>query len=153
MPSGKSKNRGKSPDKASLLKQLILVGVVIAVGAIAFFKFNGPKPEGSGNPIAQVSVPDLSPQAKAGEAVYEEKCASCHGVNAAGKEGFAPPLVHIIYEPNHHGDQAFYLAAKNGVRAHHWPFGNMPPVDGITDQQIARIIEYVRELQRANGIN
>ena len=44
------------------------------------------------------------------------------------------------------------VAAKNGVRQHHWPFGNMPPVEGITDSEISNIIAYVRTVQRANGI-
>jgi hypothetical protein len=29
----------------------------------------------------------------------------------------------------------------------------MPPVEGISDQEIADITFYIRELQRANGIN
>jgi len=61
--------------------------------------------------------------------------------------------VHAIYEPGHHGDLAFKRAAMNGVRAHHWPFGNMPPVQGITRADIGAIVAYVRALQRANGIN
>jgi hypothetical protein len=39
-----------------------------------------------------------------------------------------------------------------GVQAHHWRFGNMPPVEGITRAEVATIITYIRELQRANGI-
>ena len=63
-----------------------------------------------------------------------------------------PPLVHVIYEPSHHGDAAFVLAVRPGVRAHHWPFGNMLPVEGVSDRAVADIIAYVRALQRANGI-
>jgi hypothetical protein len=48
---------------------------------------------------------------------------------------------------------AFVLAAKNGVRAHHWKFGNMPPVKGLTQADVKYIARYVRELQRENGIN
>jgi mono/diheme cytochrome c family protein len=49
---------------------------------------------------------------------------------------------------------AFVLAARNGVRAHHWPFGDMPPVEErLTDGELGAIVAYVRELQRANGIN
>ena len=81
------------------------------------------------------------------------KCAACHGVNAAGKDGVAPPLVHKIYEPSHHGDESFQRAAALGVRAHHWPFGNMPAVEGVTRGDVKMITAYIRELQRANGIN
>ena len=108
----------------------------------------------SGSAMVQVVVPEtFSENAMIGQVAFEAKCAVCHGANAAGQDGVAPPLVHKIYEPSHHGDAAFLLAAKNGVRAHHWRFGNMPPVEGVTDGDVKMIIAYVRELQRANGIN
>ena len=104
--------------------------------------------------MVDVTVPEtLSANAEIGKVAFEAKCAVCHGANAAGQDGVAPPLVHKIYELSHHGDAAFLLAAKNGVRAHHWHFGNMPPVEGVTDGDVKMIIAYVRELQRANGIN
>jgi hypothetical protein len=52
-----------------------------------------------------------------------------------------------------HGDGAFLVAATNGVRQHHWSFGNMPPVEGITQAEVKSIVTYVREVQRANGID
>lgn len=120
----------------------------------------GPAPQATAAPtpaapLAEVVVPTaLSPRAQQGETYFNAVCASCHGVNAAGQDGVAPPLVHRIYEPSHHGDMAFVLAARNGVRAHHWPFGDMPPVEQVlTDAELGAIVVYVRELQRANGIN
>lgn len=107
-----------------------------------------------GAPIVQVSMPEtLSEQAQIGQRAFEAVCAACHGQNAAGKQGFGPPLVHKIYEPSHHGDMAFFLAAERGVQAHHWSFGNMPPQQGLTRADVAGIVTYVRELQRANGID
>ena len=104
--------------------------------------------------LAEVLVPDvLSQNAKIGKLGYDAKCAACHGENAAGQDGVAPPLVQIIYEPSHHGDEAFQRAAAVGVRAHHWRFGDMPPVEGVTRGDVSMIIAYLRELQRANGIN
>lgn len=108
---------------------------------------------GKGEAIARVKVPaELGGLAGMGKIAFEAKCASCHGENAAGRQGFAPPLVHKIYEPNHHGDMSFQSAARNGVQSHHWDFGNMPPVDGLTTGDIKGIVAYVRELQRENGI-
>ena len=98
-----------------------------------------------------LAIPDLSAEAAAGAALFERNCATCHGRNAAGSDQ-GPSLVHRIYEPNHHGDAAFRLAARNGVRAHHWRFGDMPPVDGVSDVDVAKITRYVRELQQENGI-
>lgn len=104
--------------------------------------------------LANVLLPEtLSQNAQIGQLVFEAKCASCHGVNAAGQDGVAPPLVHIIYEPSHHGDEAFQRAVALGVQAHHWPFGDMPPVESITRGDVTMIVAYIRELQRANGIN
>lgn len=111
----------------------------------------GPQPEGSA--IVFVKLPaELSPKAQLGEAAFNAKCAVCHGANAEGQQGVAPPLVHRIYEPNHHSDMAFVLAAQNGVRSHHWTFGNMPPVEGLTRADVLNIATYIRELQRENGI-
>ncbi len=44
------------------------------------------------------------------------------------------------------------MAARSGVRPHHWNFGPMPPVSGLTDQQVAAIVAYVRSQQQAAGI-
>lgn len=104
--------------------------------------------------LADVLLPEsLSQNAQIGQLGFEARCAACHGLNAAGQDGVAPPLVHIIYEPSHHGDEAFQRAAAMGVRGHHWPFGDMPPVEGVTRGDVTMIIAYIRELQRANGIN
>lgn len=94
----------------------------------------------------------LSSPAQMGQIAFEENCAACHGKSLAGtKKG--PPFIHDIYKPSHHADFAFQRAARFGVRAHHWRFGDMPPVEGVTDKQIEWITRYVREVQRANGIN
>lgn len=106
------------------------------------------------NVPTNVLLPDtLSHNAQIGKLAFEAKCTSCHGKNAAGRDGVAPPLVHIIYESNHHGDESFQRAVAMGVQAHHWSFGNMPAVEGLTRGDVMMIIKYIRELQRENGIN
>jgi len=132
----------------------ILIAVVLLGAAVFVYRsFGTAEQSPTGTALASVTVPELSEPALAGEDLFNRSCAACHGKNAAGQDGIAPPLVHKIYEPDHHGDAAFYLAARNGVRAHHWSFGNMPPVEGVTDTELEKIVFYVRELQRANGIN
>ncbi|WP_165354822.1 hypothetical protein [Tropicimonas sp. IMCC6043] len=42
--------------------------------------------------------------------------------------------------------------SKSAVPSHQWEFGDMPSVDGVSEQDVARIASYIRELQRANGI-
>jgi mono/diheme cytochrome c family protein len=88
---------------------------------------------------------------QAGETTFNANCAACHGIQAAGTD-HGPPLVHKVYEPNHHGDQAFQRAAANGVQAHHWQFGNMPKIESVTPGDVDQIVKYVRWLQRQAGI-
>lgn len=102
-------------------------------------------------PAAQIVVPQLTASAALGREFFTARCAACHGENAAGSEN-GPPLIHPLYVPSHHGDYAFISAARNGVKAHHWRFGDMKPVADVTDAQLGWIIAYVREVQRANGI-
>lgn len=139
-----------------------IVFALIALAAAAWFvtltgSDRGAKTQSVANlpdgALAAVNVPaTFSDQEQLGQRTYDAVCAACHGENAQGTDGIAPPLVHKIYEPNHHGDMAFALAAKNGVRAHHWGFGNMPPVKGVTQADVLNIVAYVRALQRENGI-
>lgn len=105
-----------------------------------------------GEATTPVDLPTEVPAGlQVGEGAFNTFCARCHGARALGTTQ-GPPLVHKVYEPNHHGDAAFYRAAAQGVRAHHWQFGNMPKVDGITEEDVTEIIRYVRWLQRQAGI-
>ena len=106
----------------------------------------------SPQPLAEIRMPQLSETARRGRIAFVQNCAACHGPVADGTES-GPPLIHPVYEPGHHGDMAFLLAARNGVRAHHWRFGDMPPVEGVTDEEVDRITRFIREVQVANGIH
>lgn len=85
------------------------------------------------------------------ETLFAANCAVCHGTGGSGTD-LGPPLVDRIYEPSHHGDDAFERAVRQGVFAHHWSFGPMPPVPGLDDDELRSIIAYVRELQEDAGI-
>jgi cytochrome c len=86
-----------------------------------------------------------------GERRYNRNCRLCHGPLGTGAQA-GPPLVHRIYEPSHHADDAFHLAVTRGVRAHHWRFGDMPPMPEMDSATIAGVTAYVRWLQRKAGI-
>lgn len=139
----------------------IVVGIALTAIVVSYWRpghdrvpvMNGAMPPMSGGPaLAEVKVPQLTTVAEKGKALFETNCAVCHGMNAAGSDGVGPPLVHVIYEPNHHGDAAFQRAVAHGVRAHHWRFGDMPPVSGVTPEDVEKVTAYIRQLQRANGI-
>jgi mono/diheme cytochrome c family protein len=94
--------------------------------------------------------PQPSELVERGQALYAENCAQCHGEDLRGTDR-GPSFLSPIYEPGHHGDGAFLLAAQSGVRAHHWQFGDMPPVEGLTQTDIEAIIAHVRQIQRTEG--
>jgi mono/diheme cytochrome c family protein len=89
--------------------------------------------------------------AAVGESVFNGTCAACHGVGAVGTDE-GPTFLDPIYRPGHHADGAFLAAVRVGVRQHHWPFGDMPPQDGLTNEDINNVVAYVRQLQFEEGI-
>lgn len=133
-------------------KTVLALGGVLAVAGGAYFALSAGPSQVARQEVTQATfvVPELSAEAQEGERYFNGVCASCHGQNGLGTEQ-GPPLVHDIYNPGHHADMAFVMAAQNGVRAHHWRFGNMPPQQ-VTRAEVARIVAYIRELQQANGI-
>lgn len=88
---------------------------------------------------------------RSGEEIFNTNCSSCHGVGATGTDA-GPPLVHRIYEPGHHPDFSIRNAVNQGVTQHHWFFGNMPPVAGLSADDVEKVICYIREAQRDGGI-
>ena len=149
-------------------KSLVTIAVIAALGigaaALAFFGRTAQEPPADAManaagqaapataPAVDVVVPaKFTALASDGRILFEQTCAVCHGANAAGT-GKGPPLVHDLYNPGHHDDESFVRAAAQGVRSHHWPFGDMPPQSHVTEPQARAIARYVRELQEANGI-
>ena len=86
----------------------------------------------------------------AGEQLYQTSCAACHGVDLRGTTA-GPSQLSIVYEPAHHPDESYRRAITEGVAAHHWDFGDMAPIPGLTDEQVTAIIAYVRSVQEREG--
>lgn len=106
----------------------------------------------SGAQAVEVKMPKLSALAEAGQRSFAKNCAQCHGDQAGGTDQ-GPPLIHRLYQPNHHGDGSFQRAVAAGTPQHHWRFGSMPPQPQIKQMEIQAIVKFVREVQRSNGIN
>jgi len=108
----------------------------------------------SGSESAADTDTGIEPQdpalVEAGSVLYQASCAECHGSDLRGTDQ-GPSHLSVVYEPTHHGDVAFQLAVLQGSRQHHWPFGDMEPVTGLTQDDVTKIIAYVREQQRIEG--
>ncbi|MBV1788083.1 cytochrome c [Marinobacterium sp. D7] len=98
-----------------------------------------------------VTVAALSKMGETGQRAFNQTCAECHGENGAGTMK-GPPLVHQIYNPGHHNDKSIYNAMRNGVRQHHWPYGDMPKQASVGFMESTAIVKFIREMQEANGI-
>ncbi len=137
---------------ASNLPKYAVMAVLAGGVAILVLRMIGGGGSSLGTGRMDVKIPaSFSAVAMEGKELFDENCAACHGDNASGTDQ-GPSLVQNIYRPGHHSNQAFVLAALTGVRAHHWPFGNMPKQPQVTQAQVLRITQYIRELQRANGV-
>ncbi len=97
------------------------------------------------------AVSDTAATARQGEELFNANCSACHGVGAVGTT-LGPPLIHRVYHPGHHPDFSIRNAVANGVPQHHWPFGDMAPVPGVAEHDVEKIICYVRQTQRTEGI-
>lgn len=103
----------------------------------------------TGDDVESVAVVELPANAD-GATTYAARCASCHGADLRGTDK-GPSQLSIVYEPGHHGDDGYRSAIRNGAPQHHWGFGNMPAVESITDDQIDRVISFIRSEQQRQG--
>ena len=85
-----------------------------------------------------------------GAEIYQAACAACHGTDLRGTDR-GPSHLSSVYEPNHHSDAAFLLAVRNGSPQHHWRFGDMKPIDGLSEEDIVAVTAFVRDRQRTEG--
>ena len=120
------------------------VGALLLAGIIAIAMSVGEQPSTGTSGLDTEAVAD-------GGAILAANCAVCHGADLGGT-ATGPPFLDVIYAPNHHADEAFQRAAAFGVQPHHWNFGPMAPVAGLTREDVALIVAFVRSEQEAVGI-
>lgn len=128
-----------------MTRQLLTRFLAVAVLGLAFGA------TATASRAQEIREPELSDPLKLGKFTYALKCASCHGATLQGTDK-GPPFLSRVYHPGHHADASFFNATRNGARAHHWKFGDMPPVENISDEQIGLVVDYIRAVQRANGV-
>jgi mono/diheme cytochrome c family protein len=133
-------------------KWLLSIGGIAILGAIGLLWLTGTLTSQRQTPSVQPSTSQpVPPQFATGEALFNTHCAACHGPSAVGTNQ-GPSLLARVYVPSHHSDASFYLAVKQGVRAHHWLYGDMPALPHVTQDEVTKIISYVRWLQQQAGI-
>ncbi len=146
------------------MRKLSMIVIAAGIGLVAYWVLasgeptpqaavEGVVPSGESAEMVAVTLPEFSAEAERGQGYFGAVCATCHGPKAGGIDSKGPPLVHRLYVPGHHSDQAIVMAARRGVQSHHWRFGNMPVIEGLTDGDLRDIIVFLREVQRANGIS
>ncbi len=89
----------------------------------------------------------LSQLAVAGKRVFEGHCADCHGYQALGSPR-GPSLQDRVYWRDLLDKRTFHSAITDGVRAYRWTYGDMPPVEGLSFNQIETVARYIHELQQ-----
>jgi mono/diheme cytochrome c family protein len=122
---------------------LVAIGLLWLTGTLSFQR----EPP-SVQPFTGKSVP---PEFATGETLFNTHCSICHGPSGVGTDQ-GPSFLWKVYAPSHHSDESFYLAVQQGVRAHHWLFGNMPALPHVTEDEVTQIIPYVRWLQQQAGV-
>ena len=83
------------------MKSIIAIAAILVAGGVGYAMWPAsPQSADSeaaisleGGVLADVLLPEaLSQNAQIGQLGFEAKCAACHGLNAAGQDGVAPPL-------------------------------------------------------------
>ena len=127
----------------TMIRSAFFLGVVVAVLACGSSTVNDVAPP--------VDATSQDATVYDGEESFQNRCAVCHGQQADGTAA-GPPLVNRLYEIGHHPNFSFHNAVNKGVTAHHWNFGDMPPIPNVEHAETDAIICHVRDLQRTEGI-
>lgn len=111
-----------------MMKKLLLVGMMVAVAA------------------ATPSLLVAGGDAKAGKAVFDKKCALCHGKEGEGKDAIAKmmkvEMPHLgSKEVQAKSDEDFNKVITEGK-------GKMKPVAGVSDADKSNVIAFVRSLAK-----
>ena len=127
---------------------LVLAGIAAPAGVYIALDGGADAPMSSS---AHMVIPNLSSQAFSGREHFAANCGSCHGAYGEGSDN-GPVLIHMIYGETLFRDEEIVASVREGAPARNWPFGDMPAVPGVTDEQLTLMIGFLREVQAANGI-
>ncbi len=90
---------------------------------------------------------DLAESVKRGQAVYTSTCVSCHQVNGAGVPGVFPPLAKSDYlmSDAKRAIRTVLHGLEGEITVNGEPYNQqMPAQSHLSDQQVADVLNYVR---------
>jgi len=87
-----------------------------------------------------------------GEELFTRNCVACHGAGAMGTAN-GPPLVHELYREEIFADDRIADATRNGAPQRNWSFGRMPGIGGLSNDDVADLVAYIRQVQDEAGLN
>ncbi len=131
-----SKNRRVGTAVWVVVVVVVVIGILVGIGLAE----EGPVPV-ERDPVIVA----------AGQELFAASCAVCHGTDLRGSST-GPSFLLPTYAPNHHADEAFQSAVARGVPPHHWSFGPMAPIEGLSRDDVSKIVAYVRSVQESAGI-
>ncbi len=130
------------------MKDLLLGLGLISCPAIIFVVFGT---SGLDAFDESASAPSISASVQLGGIAYAEECTGCHGRTARGTER-GPNLIHADYGPARRSDAQFRRALSEGKLARRAGYEDMPPVKDRSERHLNRLVAFLRDVQRANGI-
>lgn len=149
MPDRLPPSRDRASPKRRMLLVTVLVGGVAAIGLAAIVNMNWPMASIAG------ANPDDPEQVAVGRAVYQQNCASCHGVNLEGQPDWrirgpggrlpAPPHDETGHTW-HHPDEQLFKITKSGVAAIVPGYEtDMPAYESVlSDEEIWAALSYIK---------
>jgi mono/diheme cytochrome c family protein len=144
-----SPSRNRVPPKRRKFIVPVLVGGVAAIGLAATVSLNWPTASMTG------ADPDDPTQVAMGRAVYQQNCASCHGVRLEGQPNWrirkpdgklpAPPHDESGHTW-HHPDPQLFKITGSGVAALVPGYeSDMPAYEGVlSDQEIWAVLAFIK---------
>ena len=133
-----------------------LGAAIVALSAAGFAVFAQPNvDEGPVDGLFFLGEPATAADIAAGEALYAENCASCHGADLEGQPDWrrrlengrmpAPPHDETGHTW-HHSDRTLFILSKGGIGAVVPDYeSDMPAFEGIlSDDEIADVLTYIK---------
>lgn len=147
---GTKHERGRSARRWGALALAAATVVGAACGSSSSSSASSSSTSGEASSTTVPTGGTVTAGAARGKQLYEASCASCHGQDLRGTDK-GPSHLSQYYEESHHSDASFKRAIAQGSPEHHWCFGDMKPVPGLSEQDVNDIIAYVRKEQRERG--